>query len=251
MIFSAVLTICSYRSSSSSVKMKGSGCVHQGSKTLRFSESLQRCAAERSLRGPPDSTIIVFTVSTWRDRLLPLHQSASCSISSLYADSSLLLMRLATVVSSANFVVRFELRFAAQSRVRIINSSRFSTRPSGIIGIHCGGVGRGVTEWLRIWIFCPEIGSVCFITSYRIIQNWADKVTFFPICSCLFTPIVASNICSWLFLMWCFAFRDTFLFSMVINLSCSLHFGSLQYLHTPLASLSSQVFLPADLQLSG
>uniref|UniRef100_A0A3B1IXT6 exodeoxyribonuclease III n=1 Tax=Astyanax mexicanus TaxID=7994 RepID=A0A3B1IXT6_ASTMX len=61
------------------------------------------------------STTISLVLSTLRDRLLVLHQSVSHCTSSLYADSSFLLMRPTTVVSSANLMMWFELYFAVQS----------------------------------------------------------------------------------------------------------------------------------------
>ena len=54
------------------------------------------------------STLISLVLLVLRARLLLLHHSARCWTSSLYADSSFLLMSPTTVVSSANFPIVFE-----------------------------------------------------------------------------------------------------------------------------------------------
>ncbi|KAI4876095.1 hypothetical protein NFI96_024678, partial [Prochilodus magdalenae] len=64
------------------------------------------------VEGPATISLVL---STFRDRLLVLHQSGNRCTSSRYADSSFLLMRPTTVVSSAHLMVWFELCIAAQS----------------------------------------------------------------------------------------------------------------------------------------
>lgn len=83
------------------------------------------------------STTISFVLSTFRDRLLTLHQSVSRCTSSLYADSSLLLIRPNTVVSSVNLMMWFELCIDAQSWVSKVNSNGLSTQPLGAPVLLC------------------------------------------------------------------------------------------------------------------
>ena len=89
-----------------------------------FSGSWSLCAFRKS-------TTISLVLSIFRDRLLTLHQVISCSTSSLYDDSSFLLMRPTTVVSSANLMMWFESWSAMQSWVRSANSSGLISQPWG------------------------------------------------------------------------------------------------------------------------
>lgn len=63
-------------------------------------------------------TIISFVLSALRDRLLPLHQSVSCSTPSLYSDET-----------HSCVVMMIELYFAAHSWVSGVNISGLSARP--------------------------------------------------------------------------------------------------------------------------
>lgn len=73
------------------------------------------------------SRVIPLLSSTFRERLFLPHHLVSCSISFLYSVSSLLMMRLTTVGSSANLMMWFVLNLAVQSCVSRVNRRGLST----------------------------------------------------------------------------------------------------------------------------
>lgn len=72
-----------------------------------------------------------YVLSTFKERLLFLHQSAPLPTCSVYAEMSLLLMRPTTVTSSANLMTWFALSSAVQSWVSSVKSG-LSTQPCGM-----------------------------------------------------------------------------------------------------------------------
>ncbi len=105
---------------------------HQGMLcSLQSPQRRRQCSGESGWCDLLKSTTISFVLSTFRDRLLTLHQSVSQCTSSLYADSSLLLIRPNTVVSSVNLMMWFKLCIDAQSWVSKVNSNGLSTQPLG------------------------------------------------------------------------------------------------------------------------
>ena len=64
------------------------------------------------------STMISFVLEVLRSRLLSEHHVARCRTSSLYAVSSLLLMRPITVVSSANLMKELDPFTGLQSSLK-------------------------------------------------------------------------------------------------------------------------------------
>nr|XP_061820457.1 uncharacterized protein LOC133608870 [Nerophis lumbriciformis] len=77
------------------------------------------------------STMISLVLSTFRTRLLVLHQSTRCFTSSLWSMSLLSRMRPTTVVSSAYFTMWLVVDLAQQSWVINVNSSGLRTQPWG------------------------------------------------------------------------------------------------------------------------
>lgn len=69
------------------------------------------------------------SVSTFRSRLLWLHQSTRCVTSSLYASSSLSCIRLTAVVSSAYLIMWFVWNPVLQSRVIGVKSRGLGEQP--------------------------------------------------------------------------------------------------------------------------
>jgi len=85
-----------------------------------------------------------FVLSTLRDRLLSVDQLLCCTTSSLYRALLSPQIKPSSVLSSANLMMWFELRVAAQSWVRSVNSRGLSTQPWGGSCVQYGCVGGPV-----------------------------------------------------------------------------------------------------------
>ncbi len=96
-----------------------------------------------------------------------LVHGVSCFTSFLYSDSSSLVMRPRTDVSSANFMMWFEVYFAEQSWVSSMNSIGLSTHPWGdpVLTVMVDDV---LLPILTVCYLCVSPGSNCRCQCLRL-----------------------------------------------------------------------------------